>query len=316
MPAATENPPGSRAFSGRPVGWRPKPMTSLKAAFSLRFLAVALLTAGAMCGQSRAQSDSDLRKQNQELAAKVKDLQAELDAAKKQSDALQKRISQLESQLSAARSTGATGAAAWPPLEEEKVSIDESKPSASPRALFGAVVESYKKAVGDSPLGHPNDRDRVNYMRKLDKWKPATERELRTPIDWHVRLLEAKMIDAKRERIATFVAVDPVTDTRLGDPFDVALSRPLVEHLEELSTRGELGVLQMKGTAVINLRINPERETRGSFDNPRFVGPLAEFEMTVEPSSIVPAKPAASQPAATTTKPARPAAATTKPASP
>lgn len=201
-----------------------------------------------------------------------------------------------------------------PPLEEEKVTVDESKASGSPRALFNAVVESYKKAVGDSPIGRPGDRDRITYMRKVEKWKPTTEREYRMPVDWHVRLLQPRMTDARRERIATFVAVDPVTDARLGDPFDVALTPALTARLQEITSRGEDQVLVMKGTSMLNLRVNPERETRGSFDNPRFVGPFAEFEFTVETNSITMAKPAAATQPEQPGKPAKPAA--TKPATP
>jgi hypothetical protein len=256
-------------------------------------LAIALVC-GVFTAPARAQSESDLRRQNQELTTKVKDLEAELAAARKKADDLQKRITALEASL-AARPAG--GGKVIPPLEEEKVSIDESKPSASPRALRKAIEESYQKAMANLPMGKAGDRDRIAYMRALAKWEPATEREYRMPIDWHVRVQPASMLDSKRERIATFIAVDPVTGTRLGDEFDVALSRAIAGRLVELEARGELDMLILKGTVVPNIRINTTRESRGAFDNPLFVGPFAEYEFTVEPSSVTAYRPAATQPA-------------------
>lgn len=271
---------------------------------SSALLVFAVLAPGLPAQRAFAQSESDLRRQNQELTTKVKDLEAELDAARKQADALQKRITALESQLAA--KSPVTGHAPIPPLEEEPVSIDESHANASPRALLNAVVESYRKAVTDLPMGQKGDRERAAYMRVIERWKGATEREYRMPIDWHVRVQPASMLDSKRERIATFIAVDPVTGTRLGDEFDVALSRSMAKRLEELDNRNELGTLVMKGTVITQVRINLDRESRGSFDSPRFVGPFAEFEFTVEPSSIVPYKPAAATQPATPTVPATP----------
>ena len=270
-----------------------------KAALACSMLVTALATSPA-----RAQSDSDLRKQNQELTTRVKDLETELDAARKQIDTLQKQVAAMQQQLAAARSGGAAPA----PLEEPKTTIDESKANASPRALFNAAAESYKKAVADTPMGVAGDRDRIVYMRKIEKWAPAFEREYRAAIDWVVRVVPDSPTANAAKGIYTFVAVDPVTDAPLGDEFNVTLSRALATRLAELESHGGLGALSMKGTVVPTIAINPARETRGSFDNPRFVGAFAEYTFTVDPQSITafkPAPPPATQPHA---KPAAPAA--------
>lgn len=272
-------------------------------------LALALFGAACLSTPAWAQSESDLRKQNQELTTKVKDLEADLAAARKQSDDLQKRVAALEAALAAR--PGSNGAKPIPPLEEEKTTIDESKANASPRALRKAIEESYQKSVANLPMGKAGDRDRIAYMRALAKWEPATEREYRMPVEWYVRVQPASMIDASRERMATFIAVDPVTGARLGDEFDVALSRSMAGRLAELEARNELDVLVMKGTVVPNIRINTERESRGVFDNPLFIGPFAEYEFTVEPSGLAPHRPAATQPS---TKPAAATPASAKPA--
>ncbi len=279
-------------------------MTRLKATLTLGMFVFALLAPLLLAATpAKAQSEADLRKQNQELQSKVKDLEAELAAAKTRSDALQKRIDSLEAAL-AARAAAPQGSSAAAPPPEEKVTIDESKPAASPRALFNAVVESYRKAVADSPIGKKGDRDRAAYMRKLDKWKGLAEREFRLPIEWHVLLQPPRMGDPMRERIATFIAVDPVTGTHLGHAFDVELNRQLAGRLAALDSGEDMGLLQLKGAAVTRLRINEKRDAKGTFDSPRFVGPFAEYDFTVEPSSIIAVKPAAAtQPA--TTQPAK-----------
>lgn len=287
------------------------PTSRRMASLSPMTLAVALLGVALFSAPVRAQSESDLRKQNQELTTKVKDLEAELAAARKQSEDLQKRVTAMEAALAAR--PGAAGAKPIPPLEEEKTTIDESKANASPRALRKAIEESYQKSVANLPMGKVGDRERIAYMRALGKWEPTAEREYRMPIEWYVRVQPASMVDARRERMATFIAVDPVTGTRLGDEFDVALSRSMAGRLAELEARNELAVLVMKGTVVPNIRINTERESRGAFDNPLFVGPFAEYEFTVEPSGIAPYKPAATQPA---TKPAAATPASASPAKP
>ncbi|HVP72907.1 MAG TPA: hypothetical protein VMS30_04165, partial [Phycisphaerales bacterium] len=129
---------------------------------------------------------------------------------------------------------------------------------------------------------------------------PACERSLRMPIDWHVRVLEGR-----RDRIAILQAVDPVTDARLGDPFQVQFPKTLATRIDDLAAGGDPGVLVLKGTSIVDITVNPDRLMPGSFDKPRFVAPYAEFEVTVDVSSIVPAKPAPSstQPS---TKPATP----------
>ena len=272
--------------------------THSRAWLSAGSLTLALLLSSIIATPARAQSDAELRRQNQELTTQVKDLQAELDAARKQLQAAEARLAALEAQL-AARAAGG-GSKIIPPLEPEHVTVDESKPQASPRALFNAAVESYKQAVGSLPIGHPGDRENVAYMRAVERWAPACERSLRMPIDWHVRVLEGR-----RDRIAILQAVDPVTDARLGDPFQVQFPKTLATRIDDLAAGGDPGVLVLKGTSIVDITVNPDRLMPGSFDKPRFVAPYAEFEVTVDVSSIVPAKPAPSS-TRPSTKPATP----------
>jgi hypothetical protein len=90
------------------------------------------------------------------------------------------------------------------------------------------------------------------------------------------------------EQVVTMVAVDPVTETKLGDPFSVMLTRTLADRLAAYERRGELGLLVLRGTLIPDVQINEDRPERGSFDKPLFIGPFAEFGYTIEVKSLLP----------------------------
>lgn len=235
---------------------------------------------------ANAQSDSELRRQNQALATQVQDLERELEAAHARIAELEAQNARLRQQLAAARSAPAQSTAA-PSLEPEEVSIDESIPTASPRALLNALVQRYEKATDGLEPGMPGDAARRTYMRMLENWKQTVEREFRSLIEWHVQATDSYA--ANRARYVSLVAVDPVTGVKLGPPFEVQLTRPLADRLAVLESRGKLGTLVLRGTLIPKVRINEQRETRGSFDNPPFIGPFAEFGFTIDVRSLAPA---------------------------
>lgn len=246
-----------------------------------------LVVAGLLCLSCTVwaqESDSDLRRQNQQLADEVQDLQRRLEAAELRNRELEQRIAQLEQQLAAARRGTATSST-LPPLEQDEITVDESIPNASPRALFKELLASYEKAMGGLEIGAEDDRIRRAYLKQVESWRARVNREYRSQIEWHVRAIDAR-IGPNRERIVTFIAVDPKTDVRLGDSFDVVLSQTLVDRLANFETRGELGVLVMRGTLIPEVRVNPSRLDRGTFDNPPFIGPFAEFFFRVDVASL------------------------------
>jgi cell division protein FtsB len=244
-----------------------------------------------------AQSESDLRRQNEQLTSQVQELMAERDATQREIETLKEKIAQLEQQLAASRRSG--GRPQTPPAqtqpEPEKVTVDESVPTATPRALLKAMQDSYAEATKDMDMGNAGDGRRRAFMKKLESWRAATDRQLRGPITWHVRVIDARPQDVNNdrspERIVTLVAVDPETDVKLGAPFDVELSRTLTDRLANYEARdpnGDIGVLVLRGTVTPHIRINEERAERGSFDNPPFIGPYAEFLYRVDVKSLMP----------------------------
>ena len=225
-----------------------------------------------------AQSDSELRRENQRLQAEVHDCKLELEAAIKS-------IAELEDRLTAAPD-GATAS----PLPAEEVSIDESVADASPRALLNALKESYAQQMKDHELGDPagdmtQRRHRTAYLRSVEKWTSRVNREFKSPIVWHIRIVG----NPERQHGSyglMVVAVDPKTDVQLGDRFPLIMSKSTAHHLSQLDRRGPLDVLVVRGVLTPRVRVHPYRMELGPFDNPRFIGPFAEYGMSVDASSV------------------------------
>jgi len=237
-----------------------------------------------------AQSQSELRKENQRLQAELNDLAREHAEAKKEIEGLMEEIRRLRELLAQLGQTAASSAAVTPPAPEPEVSIDETIPNASPRALFGALRESYFAQVQEYEIGtSAGDPARDIYLRNLQQWRARTNREFRSTIEWHVKMVGAA-VPAGRGLSVRLQAVDPETLVELGDPFDAAVSRSLASRLQQREERSGLDdVLVLRGVLVPRTHINEERASEGAFNNPRLIGPFAEFLFTVDAHSLVPA---------------------------
>lgn len=247
----------------------------------IRYLlfAAAIVTSGVMAPSAAAQSESQLQRENQRLAQQVRELTNELDIAKKRIEELEQQVAQLERALAAARNTQQPGKV------REEVTIDESEPTASPRALLRALQFEYAETMKDMELGSSGDRERTIYMRTLQRWQAAMMRKYRSQVQWHVRLERETATRAGYDlRLA---AVDPVTYTQLGPAIDVSLPRSLARRYELMRNRDGAEVLVLRGTLIPHITINPDRVEPGAFDNPPLIGPFAEFGLTVEPRSLL-----------------------------
>lgn len=231
-----------------------------------------------------AQSDRDLRDANQRLTTEVKQLTRELDAAKGRIQELQRQVENLRTALASVRRSPQQRSPA--PLEEEALTIDESVPNASPRALLRALKASYDKTFADQDQGEQGSSERTLYLKAVDKWVALANREFRTKIAWHVRVLDAQTI--RRGLEVKVQAVDPKTRTELGDPFVIALQRSVARRFAQLQQRDLAEVLVLNGTLRPQVFFNPQRKDVGPFDNPRFIGPYAELRLTVDASSLLP----------------------------
>ena len=233
-----------------------------------------------------AQSANDLRKENQRLQTRVRDLERELDAARQRIAQLEREVEDLTRQLAAGRRPGRRAATPPPP---EAVTIDESIPDASPRALLNTLKASYdgemkEREIGTAGSGGASpDRSRIAYLRALEKWAQRVNRELKSQIEWHVRI--GQWTDPNRLEMQ---AVDPKTHVALGDQFPVTMSAAVTRRLEQHEQRGQHDVFILKGVLFPQVTANPRRGERGPFDKPRFIGPFAEFALIVQATSVNP----------------------------
>lgn len=267
--------------------------------WTTRVLAIALvLGAGDLAS---AQSDRDIREENARLRAQVAELQAELEAAREMMTQLSERIAALERAL---REAGGQTVAEddlsdddADPDPELEVTIDESVPNASPRALFNALVESYEETMADHPIGLEGSRDRSLFVRELGQWVARVNREFRSQIEWHVRVVgRSALNDGTRTRGGerlTMRAVDPVTGAVLGEAFDIPLRAAEVRRLRRFDNQLATEVFILRGVLTPQVQLTPSRLTEGPFNNPPFIGSMAEFAFTVDMRSLVPAPPAA-----------------------
>jgi hypothetical protein len=260
-----------------------------------RFLALwtCLFAATWLAPAALGQSSRDLRDENQRLTTQVDDLQKELTAAKQRISDLERQIDELRRAAAAGKGPTSSGRTP-PPPPEPKVTIDESNPMASPRALFNAVVQSHGDAMRDMPIGREGRSERDLYLRKLQEWRGAALRTFNGQINWTVRLVRPNrdLVDGRRVEL---IAVDPVTDAQLGDPFFVTLDRTQLERLQKLHDRrlneddDHLGVLMLRGVADPQIDIDPARLEPRKFTNVHaFIGPFAEYMLRVNPRSLVP----------------------------
>ncbi len=257
----------------------------------LGLLAFGFLAVSATNIAQAQDTEADLLRENLRLTTQVQQLQKDLKDALEKNKQLDARVAELETRLAATQQPAVPASPATPPkfvapaISPEVVTIDESIPHASPRALFNAAVASYEQATAGIEKGQPGDGLRRGYIKKLDGWRGKVNREFRSPIKWYVRVIDSRQ-GSDGQRMFTLVAVDPQTDVRLGDQFDVNLAKPLVNRLARSESRCELGVMILRGTLIPEIRINEVREVRGSFDKPPFIGPFAEFLFHVDVSSL------------------------------
>jgi hypothetical protein len=239
----------------------PHPHSTLVLAISFALLSP-LTTATGL-----AQSDSDLRRENQALRTQVKDLERELEAARA-------RIASLEAQL---RASGGTEMPPPPPVE---VTIDETVASSSPRALRASLAASYATAM-EPFTDATDDRSKRARARALEAWAARVNKEHKVPIVWHTRLVETWRGGVRLQ------AIDPKTGVPLGDAFLARISRATVRRLETTLPRaGKDTTLVLRGTLIPAVRINPDRASPGAFDKPPLIGPYAEFSFRVEARSL------------------------------
>jgi uncharacterized small protein (DUF1192 family) len=251
----------------------------------LAVLLVALASISLSGASAHAQSELDLRTENERLMSRIADLERQIAGLREEIA----RLTQENTQLADQHAAGGAKAPP-PPPDEPVVSIDETAPSASPRALLRVLTENYQERAASLEMGESaTDPKRIAYLREFERWAAKVNREMKSPVEWHVRIV-GDAVAVGRGFTMRLVAVDPVTFVQLGDPFDAYVSRSLARRLqlrEPPIERDE--VLVMGGTLVPRVHVNEDRDTPGPFDNPRLIGPFAELGFGVEVDRLIPA---------------------------
>jgi len=253
-----------------------------------RILALVVASLLTSTGKATAQSDRDLREENQRLQTQVNDMQRELDAARRRIADLERDLQALIRRLGRTTGSPATTTAQAPP---ERVTIDESVPNASPRALLRATRESYTEATSGLEIGDLDSmaarRQRAAYLRAVESWAKRIQREMKSAVVWHIRMLP--MAEQGGEEPGLRVrAIDPETHVELGDPFTIRLNSAVRRKLATLDQRGPIDVLVLKGVLIPQVTVNQDRMDPGPFDNPPLIGPFAEFRFVVTANSLTP----------------------------
>lgn len=224
---------------------------------------------------AHAQSDSELRRENQRLRTQVDELKKELEAALE-------RIAALQEQMRQRRAGGNTRLPSDQP-EEEKVSIDESEPMASPRALLKALQASYTERFAELEMGEAREsRERDNYLQSVVRWGRQAERKFKRPVQWHLRFEEIER-QIKGGYVIRAHAVDPEYGTTLGSSFRVMLPRARTSVIEK---HGMGATYAVRGTLTPYIGVNDERQETGPFNSPPLVGAFAELDLVLDIQTV------------------------------
>lgn len=233
-----------------------------------------------------AQSEHETRRE-------VERLRSENESLRQQLDDLTQRLADLEAENARlARSVKALAGGSGgsdvvpppppPPPAPEQVSIDESKPNASPRALRKGLEAAYAKFAADGPDA---ESESSAFFRDATRWVKRINRDFTAPIEWTVRIKDARQ--NRGAFVLTVQAIDPVHETTFGDPFTVKLPAARVRRLMALEDRGELDRVFLKGVIYPELAVDRRRSgTSNAFGQEPLIGPYVVFRYRVDAQSI------------------------------
>lgn len=231
-------------------------------------------------GEAAAQSEQELRREVERLQERNRELERELEAARRQIQSLEQAIERLNNRLQQLRDAAPDRTEE----EREEITIDESDPHASPRALFKAMKDSYEETLADMEIGEEGDRQRSLYIRSVTRWQARINREMRGTIEWQVRVIDTE--ETRAGYTLRVVAVDPETEARLGEPFDIELPRRHARRYEQLVDRRQAERLRVRGVLVPDVQVNADRREPGPFNVPPLIGPFAEFGFRIDISAV------------------------------
>ncbi|MDA1027316.1 MAG: hypothetical protein O3A19_12930 [Planctomycetota bacterium] len=244
------------------------------------FVLVAILALAALSTPSQAQApETTLARENERLAAQVRDLEATLKSALA-------RIAELETSLANAVSgqpTAASAATAAGTIEASNV---------SPAGLAMAIQADFKVDFEASGLPDPtnatNADERIRYTRWLDKWVAASNRQFRERVSWPVMVMGGKVVSTNNT-LVTFQPWDVEKSIPVGGSFELAIpTRALARATRVRDGATDDHIALLGGIFIPEIRFNSERLEVGPFNNPPFIGSMAELVWRFEFQSLAP----------------------------
>ena len=229
--------------------------------------------------------ESDLARENEQLRARIVDLETTLEAA-------MKRIRELESEITALTSGAGVGTA-------NAVSVPKTvppPPAASPGGVIVDILANHAEASaagGISPWPTDQEDAAVNrHQRSVRKWIATANRNFRRKVAWPVVMSDIQRLNPTSARMMVTIW-DVATDQMVGSPFAITIPVRVLDRIQRLESRKTSGTraLELEGVFVPKIRFNAQRQEVGPFDNPRFIAPGIEMNWDFEFKSVGPLDP-------------------------
>ncbi len=270
-----------------------------------------MLAAFLVNGTAPAQPDTPaaLRQQIDRLQQQIDALRAELDALREsntrltsENEALRRALAEREPIAGGAENTGEDARApraphspaaghGVPPLPAKAPM--RFKASASPDALFIALVIEYAETFRDMPI--TDEASEKARGRAVLEWTKSVRATSRSRPTWLTRITDLGGPDDRNNRTARVTILDPISLEPIADPFRLTIPEKFAKRLADARPKNNRDGpaplwkmhVEMKAMPVYQ----PGRLTPGPFDYPRFIGPFAGFGYAVEILSISPISP-------------------------
>lgn len=272
----------------------PRSFAAARAVFLPALLAAVLFLARAVSAQQPAVSDSDLRRENDQLKQRVAQLETQLAEAQRRSQTLQTEIERLRKLIASGggdKSASPTTPGA-PEGEAESFEPAPEEPLASPASMFNKLVKDYEKDI--APLPRESRQDQQRYLAEARKWAAKAIREVKGKVDWTISNVSVTG-EPRGERDVSFQVVNPAN----GKPYGPVVSTKMRGDLaQKLANQPPESQWKISGMANAAPKVVPERDKPGAFDKPQsFIGPYVEFAFELNTLTVTavggkaPAKP-------------------------
>ncbi|MEM8757224.1 MAG: hypothetical protein AAGF47_05520 [Planctomycetota bacterium] len=219
--------------------------------------------------------------ENERLTAELRDaeatidrLEAELAGLRNDRRGLEARIRDAEQVLTSLRRE--MTADRQPPASGAPRAPLPADPLASPATLLRELRSRYFNALRDVP--DTTATERVRYKEQVALWCRLTQRELRGKRTWLVRFDELVPLRGDRA-VARMTVLDEASGLPIGDPVDVAVPPRFAERIR---VDARFDRWQLTSVVIAKPRYNEDRQTRGVFEFPPFVGPHVDFDFELD----------------------------------